>query len=81
MQVVAAHEVAYAAHTAAGAAPASGGEACWRVRWRAPAEAAGPVVFHVAANAGNFDDSELGDFVYLASAVSRPRSPAPTPRD
>lgn len=74
VQVIAAHDVAYAAHTAAGAARVSGGEARWRVCWRAPREAAGPVVFHVAANAGNFDDSELGDFVYLASAVSRPRS-------
>jgi hypothetical protein len=75
VQVLAAHDVAYAGHTAAGAAQIRGGEARWRVRWRAPAEAAGPVVFHLAANAGNFDDSELGDFVYLASAVSRPRSP------
>jgi hypothetical protein len=33
------------------------------------------VVFHLAANAGNDDDSKFGDFVYLASAVSRPRSP------
>jgi hypothetical protein len=75
VQVIAAHDVAYAAHTAAGAAQARGGEVRWRVRWRAPSKAAGPVVFHLAANAGNAgndDDSELGDFVYLASAVSRP---------
>jgi hypothetical protein len=72
VQVIAAHDVLYAAHTAAGAAPVRGGEARWRVRWRAPSKAAGPVVFHLAANAGNDDDSEFGDFVYLASAVSRP---------
>ena len=75
VQVLAAHDIAFASHTAAGAALASGGEVRWRVRWRAPAKAAGPVAFHVAANAGNHDDSELGDFVYLASAISRPRSP------
>lgn len=75
VQVIAAHDVAYAAHTAAGAAEVRGGEARWRVRWRAPSKAAGPVVFHLAANAGNDDDSEFGDFVYLASAVSRPGPP------
>ncbi|HEX2163349.1 MAG TPA: choice-of-anchor V domain-containing protein [Thermoanaerobaculia bacterium] len=64
--------VAYAVHGEEGAEPADG-EARWRLRWRAPDPAAGPVVFHAAANAGNLDDSEYGDFVYLAQAVTRPR--------
>lgn len=73
VQVEVAHQVAYAGHTAAGAERGRGGEAGWRVRWRAPREAAGPVVFHAAANAANFDDSEYGDFVYTAVASVRPR--------
>lgn len=71
--VVAAHEVSYAGHTLASAERIDGGTARWRLRWRAPAAgAASPVVFHAAANASDYDDSELGDRVYVASATSRP---------
>ena len=73
VRVAVAHDVAYAGHTAA-AAPAGSGEALWRVRWRAPAGTApiAAVAFHAAANAADYDDSELGDRVYAATAVSRP---------
>ncbi|HEX6202472.1 MAG TPA: choice-of-anchor V domain-containing protein [Thermoanaerobaculia bacterium] len=72
VQVEVAHEVAYAGHTASSADRGRGGAASWRVRWRAPREAPGPVVFHAAANAADYDDSEYGDFVYTASATARP---------
>jgi hypothetical protein len=74
--LVAAHEVSYAGHTAASVKAIEGDEARWRIRWRAPADVAAstPVIFHVAANAANYDDSELGDHVYVASALSRPAS-------
>ena len=39
----------------------------------APNEGAGPVVFHVAGNAGNYDESALGDFPYATQITSRPR--------
>ncbi len=57
--------VTYIEHTLPGTA-VSGGAARWRFRWTAPAVAGG-VVFHVAANAANDDDSPLGDFVYAAA--------------
>ncbi|HVS02627.1 MAG TPA: amidohydrolase [Thermoanaerobaculia bacterium] len=75
-QLVAAHDVTYAAQTADGARVGEG-EARWTVGWRAPAAADAPVLFHLAANAANDDDSELGDHVYLASAVSRPAAARP----
>lgn len=56
-------DVAYA-HQTDGGTEVRGGRAVWRVSWRAPADAAGPVRVHVAANASNDDDSELGDYVY-----------------
>jgi hypothetical protein len=45
----------------------------WWFRWRAPA-APGPVVFHVAANAANDDNSAFGDFIYTA-AIRVPPAP------
>ncbi len=36
----------------------------WRIRWTAPAHPRGAVVFHLAANAANDDESPLGDFIY-----------------
>jgi hypothetical protein len=44
---------------------AAGRPGRWTFRWTAPADAPGrAVVFHVAANAANDDDSPLGDFIY-----------------
>lgn len=42
----------------------------WRFGWTAPDTAAGPVAFHVAANAANGDASAFGDYVYTWEAVS-----------
>ena len=67
VQVVAAHKVAYASHTAAGTQVATAGEARWQLRWKAPAAGGGTVVFHLAANASNDDDSELGDAIYTTA--------------
>jgi hypothetical protein len=55
--------VGYAFHSAAGLEPAAMGEAQWRVTWIAPA--GGQVVFSLAANASNADDSALGDTILL----------------
>lgn len=55
----------YAHHTVDGSvAPDSDGSS-WTVEWVAPA-AGGAVVFHVAANSGNGDNSPLMDLVYQA---------------
>ena len=64
-------DVRYIQHNKAGAETATSGELRWVVRWTAPADGANDVVFHVAANASNADDSPLGDYVYTAEAHSR----------
>lgn len=64
--------VQYAHHTGAGTA-ARDGLARWTLRWTAPQESSA-VVFHVAANAANGDDSALGDRVLLFEARASPRS-------
>jgi len=42
------------------------------MNWPAPAAAAGPVQFNVAANASNNDDSPLGDYIYVKAVRSTP---------
>lgn len=59
--------VAYAGHTGAGTGPVEPGVGRWTVRWTAP-ETGAPVIFHLAANAANDDDSEFGDRIFLAEA-------------
>jgi hypothetical protein len=58
-----ANHVAYLRHTLAGTT-VSGDSIRWTFRWTAPGGPPGPVVFHVAGNAANYDDSPLGDFIY-----------------
>ena len=55
--------IAYVHHTLAGTDVTAPGEVRWDVLWTAPAAAPGPIVFHVAANAANDDNSEFGDLV------------------
>ena len=66
VQVVPAHAVAYASHTARGTRVDPPGEARWRLRWQPPPAGAGAVVLHAAANAADDDDSALGDTVTSA---------------
>jgi hypothetical protein len=39
--------------------------ATWRFSWRAPADALREAAFFVSANAGNDDQSPLGDIIYM----------------
>lgn len=64
--------VLYARQLLAGTSATAARGASWSLRWAAPEEAAGPVVFHAAANAANYDDSEFGDVVHTATARSEP---------
>jgi len=57
--------VEYIGHTGGGI-DAPGGSREWTFEWTAP-EAAGPIAFHVAANAANGDDSPLEDLVYTSA--------------
>lgn len=61
--------VDYVHHTAEGTQTRGSDTAAWQVEWTAPAQPAGSVVFHVAGNAADGDESQLGDHVYTASAA------------
>jgi len=72
-----ARAVVYAHQIAAAAGVESAGQARWSLRWEAPRTPTGAVVFHVAANAANDDNSPFGDLIYaietrtLATGLSR----------
>jgi hypothetical protein len=66
--------VQYAGQRKAGSAVSTADTARWTIEWIAP-DRAGPVVFHVAANAADGNESADGDFVYTATAPSE-HSPA-----
>ena len=59
-------------HNLAGSRTASPGSNSWTIEWTAPATAAAPIQFDVAANASNDDDSPLGDYIYLKRVRSTP---------
>ena len=66
-------DVQYAHHVRSGTFPVSSDTARWRLLWTAPPDGGG-IVFHAVGNAANDDDSPLGDYIYAASATSRPRA-------
>ena len=59
--------IQYITHTPEGTRPLAPDTARWAFAWTAPTPPDKPVVFHLAANASNGDDSEFGDFIYLLS--------------
>lgn len=54
----------YVQHSSEGTNPSGGNKNSWTVRWQAPNSIEGPVIFNIAANAANGDQSEFGDYVY-----------------
>ena len=72
-------DVQYANQRRAGTSLASSGTAAWTLIWTAPPDR-GPVVFHVAANAADGDETAEGDHVHTAAVESAPgRHLAPGP--
>jgi hypothetical protein len=65
--------VQYAGHTEAGSSPTAPGAAEWAVEWTAPARGAGPIQLHASANAGDGDNSPIGDHVYAVEKAVPPR--------
>ena len=55
----------YVQHTIAGTGLTTRQLATWTFRWTAP-QSTDPIVFHVAANSANGDNSPLGDLIYSA---------------
>ena len=64
--------VQYANQRRPGADPSAPDTATWTLVWTSPTVAR-PVTFHVAANAGDGDDSTRGDYIYTAAATSQPQ--------
>ena len=54
----------YIQHSESGTKPDSGRSVSWSFNWTAP-EDSSTVIFNVAANAGNYDDSSFGDWIYI----------------
>lgn len=67
--------VAYARQTLEGITPQEAGRAAWRVTWTAPAD--GRVRLDAAANAGDGDESQMGDRVYTLSLEAAPTALRP----
>jgi hypothetical protein len=67
--------VQYAGHKKAGSAVGTADAARWTIEWTAP-DRGSPVIFHVAANAADGDDSTDGDFVYTDSREAVADNPA-----
>ena len=61
--------VQYAGQNAAGSSPGAADTARWTLEWTAP-DRGGTVIFHLAANAADGNESADGDFVYTATAES-----------
>lgn len=56
-------DVQYIQHSEEGTEPTGEREVSWSFTWIAP-ETGDPVIFNIAANAGNYDDSSFGDWIY-----------------
>ena len=63
--------VSYAHHTPQGLTNSSRDSISWSMEWIAPSTGSS-VVFHVAANSGNGDNSPLSDLVYTSNEVTHP---------
>jgi hypothetical protein len=58
-------EVKYLQHGREGISPTAERKVSWTFLWNAPDEKANKVIFNIAANAGNDDDSAFGDWIYV----------------
>jgi hypothetical protein len=63
--------VQYANQRQPGTAPVAVDTARWSLVWTAP-DLKGPVVFHVAANAADADETVAGDFIYTTVVEAAP---------
>lgn len=56
--------IQYVQHSAEGVEPIGNGMNKWAIQWKPPDQKPSPIIFNIAANAGNGDQSEFGDFIY-----------------
>jgi len=58
-------EIQYLQHSREGTKPGKKGEISWKFTWTAPETGDQAVIFNIAANAGNYDDSSFGDRIFV----------------
>ena len=63
--------IQYIQHSTEGTMPESGRSKSWSFNWVAPDDGA-TVLFNVSANAGNYDDSSFGDWIYAKEISVKP---------
>lgn len=70
----------YISHTIVGTFRTQQFGAQWIVMWTAPPDDVGPITFYAAGNQANNDNTNEGDQIYTALAISEPGAgPTPTP--
>jgi len=57
--------VDYLNHTAEGTQPLYKKRTSWNFKWIAPSDTTGAIIWNIAANAANGDQSNFGDYIYL----------------
>lgn len=63
--------VQYVQHSAEGTSATGEQEVSWNFTWKSPEDGQGPVIFNIAANAGNYDDSSFGDWIYADEIITK----------
>ena len=67
-------DVKYLQHSREGTTKTGEREISWKFYWIAPESDSGNIIFNIAANAGNDDDSAFGDWIYVKEIeLSAPR--------
>lgn len=54
----------YLQHSKTGSEPSDPNQNTWEITWKAPDKANRKIVFNIAANAANGDQSEFGDYIF-----------------
>lgn len=63
-------DIQYLQHSSEGTSPTGDREVSWTFIWLAPENrSSNQVIFNIAANAGNDDDSSFGDWIYAEEIV------------
>lgn len=62
----------YVQHSTTGTEVVDQGKGRWTISWQAPDELSEPIIFNIAANAANGDQSEFGDFIYVRDLKIHP---------
>lgn len=65
-------EIQYLQHTKEGTEPTGERETSWTFTWSAPEESGQDIILNIAANAGNYDDSSFGDWIYAKELILKP---------